>query len=485
MRVSRPCHQAPQNAHNNRAVVIGGGLAGIAAAVRLVEHRWQVCLIETRKRLGGRATSFTDPKTGQTLDNCQHVLMGCCTNLIDLYRRTGVDGKIEWSNKLYFTAPHVSEPSKPWVIEVLEANDLPAPMHMTESLMAFRTLTMAEKVAIARGLVAIARLGRHGSEELRNLDFLSWLKQGGQPEGAIKKFWSIITVSALNELPQLSAANYAMQVFQEGFLANAEACLMGVANVPLLNLYGPADRLIADSGGQLLLGAGAQRLVFENGRITAVELADRTRIVGDVFVSAVPFDRLACLSDTDLCKADIRLRSLDRFKTSPIIGIHLWFDRPVMRTPHLILTASSLQWLFNKGNDPAIGGFYLHGVISAAHDVIDIPARQIIEMVVAEVHKALPDARAAKLLHSKAIKEKRATFSVRPGVDRLRPDTRGAIHNLYLAGDWCRTGWPATMEGAVRSGYLAAAAVLQDAHQSAEGLVPDLPRSRLYRAVFG
>ena len=470
-------------------MVIGGGLAGIAAAVRLAERRWQVCLIETRKRLGGRATSFTDPQTGQTLDNCQHVLMGCCTNLVDLYRRIGVDGKISWSNKLYFTAPHASEPSssstKPWVVEVLEANDLPAPMHMTESIMAFRTLTLAEKVAIARGIMAIARLGRHGREELRNLDFLSWLKQDCQPDGAIKKFWSVITVSALNELPQLSAANYAMQVFQEGFLANAEACLMGIATVPLLNLYDPADRLVTEAGGQILLGAGAHRLVFENGRITAVELDDQTRIDGDVFVSAVPFDRLACLSDTDLRKADTRLRSLDRFNTSPIIGIHLWFDRPVMRTPHLILTTSLLQWLFNKGNDPQIGGHYLHGVISAAHDVIDIPGRQIIEMVVAEVHKALPDARVAKLLYSKVIKEKRATFSVRPGVDRLRPAARGAIKNLYLAGDWCRTGWPATMEGAVRSGYLAANAVLQDTHQSTEGLVPDLPRSQLYRAAFG
>ncbi|MEE9213069.1 MAG: hydroxysqualene dehydroxylase HpnE, partial [Phycisphaeraceae bacterium] len=404
----------------------------------------------------------------------------------DLYRRLGVDDKIQWFGKLYFTAPAAGitiNGDDPWVIDELEADDLPAPLHMTRSLLQFKTLSLTEKVAIARGMLGITRLGKTGREALGDQTFLDWLQEHHQPRGAIEKFWSVITISALNELPQTSAASYAMQVFQEGFLANADASVVGLPAVPLVQLYDPADPAITAAGGRVILGAGAQRFIFEQGRVTALELADGTTIGGSVFISAVPFDRLAKLVDPQMCKADARLRRLDRVGVSPIIGIHLWFDRCVMHLPHLILMRSPLQWIFNKSADPEVGGQHLHGVISAAHDLVDTPADDLIKLVVAEVRKALPKASDAELLHAKVVKEKRATFSVRAGIDRLRPAARGAIPNLYLAGDWCDTGWPATMEGAVRSGYLAAAAVLHDAHQPIDGLVPDLPRSSLYRLV--
>ncbi len=466
-------------------VVVGGGLAGIAAALRLADRGYTVTLVETRKRLGGRATSFVDPATGALLDNCQHVLMGCCTNLIDLYRRLGVLDQIQWHRRLYFAD------SKGRVDE-LEADDLPAPLHMARSLMGFQTLTVLEKAAIVRGLWAMIRMGPAGRQRCHDMTFGQWLKQHHQPASAIKKFWSVIVVSALNEWPSRVDAAYAIQVFQEGFLCHDQAYVMGLSAAPLVRLYDAAQRVITQAGGRVWLSAGADRFEFDGQTVTGLRLADGRRLGGDAFISALPADRLSKLCNDAMQRADPRLQQLEQLTSSPIIGLHLWFDappdRPIMKLPHLILIDSPLQWLFNKGYDPQLKGQHLHGVISAAHDRVDQSAQQLIEMAVSETQRVLGAngvVRHAPLLHARVVKEKRATFSATPGIDRRRPRARGAIGNLYLAGDWCCSGWPATMEGATRSGYLAAAEVLQDQGQLGEPpLVPDLRPGPLYR-VWG
>ena len=467
-------------------LVVGGGLAGIATAVYLAKVGISTTLVETRKRLGGRATSFVDPTTGQTLDNCQHVLLGCCTNLVDLYRRLGVVNQIRWHRRLYFAGESQG-------IDCLEADDLPAPLHMTRSLMGFGLLTWSEKIAISRGMLAILRLGDRGREAWQNRPFSQWLAEFHQPAGAVRKFWSVIVISALNELPDRVDASYAIQVFQEGFLAHEQGYVMGVPAVPLISLYDTAHRVIAESGGRVLLSTGANQFIFENGQIIGLELSHGQRLLADVFVSAVPHDRLSKLCTSRMLDADPRLRGLGRIGTSPIIGIHLWFetqaDAPIMNLPHLILTQGKLQWIFNKGYDVQLGGQHLHGVISAAHDLVDKPADQIIEIAVQETRRALsqfPQGSECKMLHSVVVKEKRATFSISPGVDRFRPRTQGQIENLFLAGDWCQTGWPATMEGATRSGYLAGNAVAQKyypqrALHPLQAVVSDLPRTACYQ----
>jgi len=459
-------------------VVVGGGLAGIAAAVRLAHDGVGVTLVETRKRLGGRATSFIDPTTGHVLDNCQHVLMGCCTNLIDLYRRLGVADRIQWHRRLYFAGDH-------GVVDQMEADDLPAPMHMFRSLMGFRSISLAEKIAIGRGMLAILRLGRAGRQRLHDMSFGRWLADHHQPEGAIQKFWSVIVTSALNEQVDKVDAAYAVQVFQEGFLANESAYVVGLPAVPLADLYDTVSRVIEAAGGAVLRSARVEKFFFEDHRVAGLSLADGRRLDADLFVVALPYNRLAKLCSAPMCHEDLRLQRLDAFGASPIIGIHLWFessrDRPVMSLPHLIMTRGHLQWLFNKGYDEQMGGQHLHGVISAAYGLVNTPGQEIIALAVAEIRQALGgSARAAagKLLCGRVIKEKRATFSAGPGMDPMRPAARGQIDNLYLAGDWCQTGWPATMEGATRSGYLAAAAVMEDlcgvADESVRPLVADL-----------
>ena len=516
-----------------RVIVIGGGLAGIAAAVRLAGRGQHVTLVETRKRLGGRATSFTDPQTGQTLDNCQHVLMGCCTNLIDLYKRLDVQNAIEWHRTLYFmdlgggSSEFKVQSSKfdgplpnserrtlnsEHLIDTLEADDLPAPLHMTRALMAFRSLTILEKLAISRGMFAIMRLSERNRRAVHHQSFADWLTDHGQSKGAIDKFWAPVVISALNELPEQCAADYAIHVFQDGFLRSSDAYVMGLSRVPLVRLYDAAEKAIEKAGGRVMLSTSAEELVLEDARITAL-IADGQRLEADDFVSALPHDRLAKVCGPDMFKADTRLRRIDRFTTSPILGIHLWFERedgkPVMTLPHLVLMRSPLQWIFNKGQESEVSGQvsgvsadtseapkpthsrgwvpqHLHGVISAAHDLVDQPADRIIDMILAEVRRALPAARDARLVHARVVKEKRATFSPRPGVDAFRPGPTGAIGNLFLAGDWCQSGWPATMEGAVRSGYLAAAALLREAGcDGVEPLVPDLEAEAMYRLING
>lgn len=467
-------------------VVIGGGLAGIAAAVCLAERGRRVTLVETRQRLGGRATSFSDPTTGDLLDNCQHVLLGCCTSLIDLYRRLGVLDLIEWHRRLYFrdAAGH---------LDVLEADDLPAPLHMTRALMGFRGLSLRDKLAISRGMWAMMRVGRAGRRALGDVSFTDWMVQHGQPRSAIDRFWAVIIISACNEQPDRVAARYALQVFQDGFLNHEASYVMGLSAAPLVKLYDPASALIERAGGRVMLSSGAERLEMEGGRVRTLQLTDGTVLQADAFVSAVPFDRLAKLLPLEAAGRDERLRGLMQLTVSPIIGIHLFFDRPVMTLPHLILMDSPLQWIFNKSGagvetsstrdtrHPTSASQHLHGVISAAHDLVDQPAEVIAALAEAEMRKALNIPAAARVTHQRVVKEKRATFSVSPGSDCWRAKPTGEIANLVLAGDWTDTGWPATMEGAVRSGYTAAAALLGDA----DPLPPDLPDTRMYRLIAG
>ena len=347
--------------------------------------------------------------------------------------------------------------------------------------MGFTGMTWAEKYAISKGMLAVMKLGVEGRKKWHHRSFAHWLKEHKQPAGAIQKFWACVTISALNEQPQNMAADYAIQVFQEAFCANSDAYHMGLPKVPLVKLYDTAQDFLKKAGGCVQLRTSAQKLRFENGQVTGLKTGDGDILTADNYVSSVPFDRLAKLCDSDMLKADARLQSLGQFGVSPIIGIHIWFSRVVMDLPHMALTQSPLHWIFNKGTDGA-GWQHLHGVISAADELVLLNADQIIHMIVDEMRKVLPKAGTLEPVHHRVVKEKRATFRLSPGIDEIRPAAAGAISNLFLAGDWTDSGWPATMEGAVRSGYRAAGAILK---QGDDLLIPNLPDDLLYEFLTG
>ncbi len=468
------------NPTKKSVAVIGGGLAGVAAAIRLADAGYLPIVIESRKMLGGRATSVVDPRHGELIDNCQHVVLGCCTNLLDFYDRLGVLDRIQWHRTLYWSRGHGG-------VDRMKAAVLPAPVHLSPACLRMKLFDRAERRHIARVMWRIIRRG--AAERVRWADrtFLEFLEDCGQPEPVIRRFWDVIITSACNLPVGKVGAAYALQVFQEGFLDNRWSYTMGLATVPLVSLYDPAVEMVRSGGGEVRLGTSARGIAYDSGRVTGV-VTSHGLVPASAIVSAVPFDRLDKLASETMKRADTRLQSLNRLEFSTILGVHLWFGAPIMDLPHLILPDHGAQWLFNKGVDEG-GRQHIHAVVSAADDWMSLNEDEIIARVLDDVHRALPQAAGLNPVLVRCIKEKRATFAATPGVEALRPAASprrvaaAGIDNLFLAGDWCDTGWPATLEGAVRSGYAAANAVCERDGVPTTGLVEDVPASFLARLL--
>ena len=378
----------------------------------------------------------------------------------------------------------------------MRGDPLPAPLHLARSMLGYRGLGLGDRAAVGRAMTAIMRAGVEGRAAVAGQTFGDWLRARGQSESAIERFWEVIVVSALNAGVDRLGAGYAFQVFQDGFMAHRRAYVMGVPTVSLAALYDSAERVIARGGGAVMTGSSVRRIGFDAGagRVTEVELADGTVIHPDLIVSALPFDRLAKVAPAELRAADERLARLEEIEVSPIVGIHMWFDRPVVGWPHMIFVDSPLQWVFVHKDGEA--GQHVHGVISAAEAWVGRRDEEVLAMAAEELsryptacgrgggRRGGPVGEAA-LVRGRVIREKRATFAPTPGVDALRPGARGSVENLILAGDWAATGWPATMEGAVRSGYLAAWAAMGEGAGEGGMVVADLPKAPLYRLLSG
>jgi zeta-carotene desaturase len=428
--------------------VVGGGLAGMAAAAVLGEAGYEVDLYEAKPYLGGRATSYSVPGSDgsvEIIDNCQHVLLRCCVNLLDLYQRLGVVGNIEFYREFFFVEPGGR-------VSSLKAGRLPAPLHFTESFLQLKSLSLREKAAIARGLLAIRREYRI-RQELVSMTMLDWLHEKKQPARAIERFWRQILVSAINEELDRMAAVHACQVFYLGFLASTNAYEMGVPSVPLGQLYRsdvwkrwPNVRLRLKSRVDDIGAEG----VTVDGRVNRCDLV----------IIAVPFERL---------EEAWNGAHAPEMSHSPITGIHLWFDRQITELPHATLLDRTIQWMFNKG-----GGRQIQLVVSASRTLISMSRGEIVSLAVSELAEYFPRVKQAQVLKAHVVKEVRATFSAEPGVEARRPPSRTILPNVFLAGDYTRSGWPATMEGAVRSGYLAAEEVTREAGIPRKFVIQDI-----------
>jgi squalene-associated FAD-dependent desaturase len=457
-------------------IVIGGGLAGLSAGVALAEAGWRVRLFEQKPFLGGRATSYVLPD-GEHVDNCQHVTLGCCTNLEDFYRRVGSAGKIKFFDRLLFQDPQGRTGE-------MQAGMLPAPFHMTGSFAGFAPLTLADKRSIAMAMLDILR-GKGHTADLDTpggISMLEWLKRRKQTKGAIERFWRVVLVSALDEELDRTDARFGVDVFWKGFLSNRTGYRMGVPSVPLAELYDGCKMEIEKRGGEVNLRMPVRGIQVANGAVAGVEFDGGRRESAEAYVFALPHPAMADLASEEMKLCDPRLGELGNIGVSPITGVHFWFDREVMKEPFVTLLDTTTQWIFNKtalydekNGSGKTKGQYLQLVISASYDLLQKPRQEIIDLCLKEVLQALPAAREAKLVKATVVKEAAATFSPQPGVDRWRPNQETKIGGMYLAGDWTATGWPATMEGAVRSGYLAAEAVLRSAGIPRKFLQPDLP----------
>ncbi len=442
-------------------IVCGGGIAGMAAALRLAERGVAVTLLETRGKLGGRATSFVDVRTGQTLDNCQHVTLGCCVNYLDFLERLGALGLLEWHDEQYWV-------ERGGRTSVIRPGWLPAPLHFTGAMLGASFLSPGDIAQLARIGGAMLRTDRtkHTGET-----FGAYLRAHGQGERLIRRFWSPVVVSACNLDVDKVAASSALHVFQDGFFAHAKAASIGLPRVPLVQLYDRAEGSIVAAGGMVRVGCGIESIGAGWVKTTAGET-----LRAGAIVCALPVERAREVIEP--AARDERQALMERFTFSPILGVHLTFDRPVMSTPHAVLVDASTQWLFRKDES----GRRVHAVVSAADEWMALSEQEIAARVEADIKAYLPGSRDAVLVVARPVKEKRATFAPTPLVEQSRPNAVGSS-GVILAGDYTATGWPATMEGAAQSGYTAAAAVLGEPLDSLHA-VP-LAVSKLVRLARG
>jgi squalene-associated FAD-dependent desaturase len=449
-------------------LIIGGGLAGLAAATALAPRGFRVTLLESRNRLGGRASSFTDAATGQLVDACQHVSMGCCTNLAHFCRTVGIDHLLRPQPVLYFMTPDRR-------VSRFRAGRLPAPLHLAGSFLGAHYLTLGEKLRIVWALASLRREpATNGDGEPDDPPFLDWLKAHRQTQRTIDRFWGLVLTSALNEVPERIGLRYARKVFLDGFLGHRRGFEVELPAVPLGRLYGDELQAWLDRHGVgLHFQRGARAVQVTDQEVTGVELRDGELLRADWYVSAVPFDRLLDLLPLAVVDAHPAFANLRHLETSPITSVHVWYDRPVTELPHAVLIDCAGQWVFNRG-ETAPGEHYLQVVVSAARQFRGLGHEEVQRRTVAELETLFPAAAGATVRRARVVTEHAATFSAVPGVDRWRPVQGSPLRNLLLAGDWTATGWPATMEGAVRSGYLAAEELLRRLGRGERLLQPDL-----------
>jgi squalene-associated FAD-dependent desaturase len=436
--------------------VLGAGLAGLACAVELSERGQRVTLFERRRWAGGKTYSFRERETGELVDNGQHVFLGCTTAYVAFLRKLGTLGLTARQRRL--RVPVFDECGRR---ADLWAARLPPPFHLLPALLSYRHLSPRDRLLVAR---AAAAAGRRCEAERRALDgvsFAAWLRDCGQSEAAIRGFWDFITVPTLNCRSEEASAAAALFVLREGFLGANDASAIGVARVGLSELHvEPALRLLERRGATLRLGCAVERLEVRDGAVEGVALASGEREAFDVVVSALPHGRLLEALPAAL-RGEAPFAGLARLRTAPIVNLHFWFDRPVAPFEFAAFARSELQWVFNGSRlgGEASGEEHLVLSLSAAEAYLPLTKEQLRERFVPLLERALPAARGARLARFAAVKEPEATFVPAPGAEGLRPGPETPVGNLFLAGAWTATGWPATMESAVRSGVAAARAV--------------------------
>ncbi len=459
--------------------VIGGGVAGMSVACALAEAGLRVQLVERRGYLGGRASSYLHPGVNEVIDNCQHVLFGCCTNLTGFYRRIGVADRIHWTSEMTMIEPGGWRsrlgPSK------LVGIGLPAPLHGLPRLLSAHAFSLADKLALARAFGALMRpVPAYSRESLG-----AWLKRHGQTRGTIERFWRLVIASALNADLDSIALPYAAKVIRELFMNSAFAGSMGMSTVPLSELYAGVVPFIEERGGRVHLSTFLEGAEWD-GAVAQWRLRTRTReLVSDDLIFALPFEATKqLLPQMPAAEGKPELaRKIEQHEHWPICSVHLWFDREITELEHAVLLDREIHWLYNQSRLQRRSGNYVELVVSATRAFAALPREQAIGQALAELAEFFPRVKEAKLEKVALVKEVRATFGVPPGIDEWRPHAVSPWPNCYLAGDWTATGWPSTMESAARSGHLAAEALCINRGKKQSFVEPDLKPEAFMKLV--
>ncbi len=432
-------------------MVIGGGLAGLAAAVELAEKGYKPVLIERRPYLGGRASSFFHKGLGEEVDIGQHVFMRCCTAYIQFLRKVGAWELVRLQPRLKVQVRALSG-QRAW----LTGSPLPGVLYLAPALARFPFLTPRERLSVAKAFLAARRTDR---ELEGNQTFADWLRAHGQG-GLIGKFWDFLVLPTLNARAEEASAALGLMVLQEAFL-RSHAADLGYARVGLSEIAARAAEFIRAHGGEVLLNKGVVALQVEASRVRGLRLGDGTELSTELAISAVPPAALLHLLP-ERWRRESFFAQLRHLRWNPIVNLFLRFDRPVLEdeVEVLALWDGTRSWIFNRSCILERNGAQVCISVSGAQELIPLTPEGVLQRLLPELQAALPAARRARIAKFLVIKQPEATLAVAPEMARYRPPpgAETPIANLLLAGDWTATGWPSTMEGAVRSGLAAAAA---------------------------
>jgi len=438
-------------------LVIGGGFAGLAAGVALAEGGCRVRLLEQKPYLGGRARSFLDLTTGSVVDNGQHIFMGCYHSTIRFLSTIGTLDRVRFQERL--TVHFLDRDGR---VSHLQCPDLPSPWHVLLGVLRSESLTFREKLEVLRLGMAL-RETNEAKRGPKGLSVREWLTRLGQSKRLQRNFWDLLCIAAMNEDPEIANAALFERVLRRALFTSPADSRLGIARVGLSEVYvDAAADFIRAKGGRVECGRGVSGLLVSEGQCRGVLLSTGEQIEAESVVSAVACFQLAGLLPGDLLRREPFVAALILLRPAPIISINLWFDRPITDLDFAGLRGATMQWLFNKGKISEQSDGYVSLVLSGAYRHIATSKEELLATALREFGDFFPEARQARLLHSLVIKERFATFSPTCEAEALRPATRTPIRGLFLAGDWTATGLPATIEGAVQSGYAAAHAVLEN-----------------------
>jgi zeta-carotene desaturase len=459
-------------------IVVGAGAAGLAAAAALAQAGKSVTVLERKPYVGGRACSYEHPALREVVDS-QHVLLGCCTNLIELCEQAGNADKIRWYDQQTFLEPGGRS-------STIVASRLPAPFHFAPSFLGMSMLGWKDKLRMARGLMEFFR-GYPGAD---NESVEQWLKRTRQTKLSVRHFWNPILMATLNDRIAHCSTRYAGKIFHELFIKSSTGGRLGIPTVPLSEFYVAVARLIESRGGTLQLRASVESIIQERDGRWRVSVAD-TNYTADAIILALPFEQIQKLLPAvrlNEHSAGLALNTRDELELklarqvhSPFTSILFWFDQEITDLDHAWLLDTTIEWFFHKSRirrHAPEKGSYVEVVIAGSRAQLSMTRDQILTGALDELQLFFPEMKRAKLIKSGVLKEARATFSVVPGLDQFRPRQATEWPGLYLAGDWTATEWPSTMEGAVRSGRLAAGAVMGD---DSRFMAAEIPASGLMR----
>jgi squalene-associated FAD-dependent desaturase len=437
-------------------LIIGGGFAGLAAGVALAEAGKKVRLLEQKPHLGGRARSFRDPTTGSLVDNGQHILMGCYHATIRFLSTIGTLERVHFQPRL--AVPFLDRGGR---LTRLECPNWPPPWHLLFGVLRSGSFTWTEKMEVLRMGKAL-RSAKPGTKATAGESVTTWLSRLGQSGSLQRNFWDLLCIATMNEDPRIAGARLFERVLRLALFTSPADSRLGIVRGGLSECYtAAATAYIEARGGRVETACGVRQLLIADGFCRGVELSQGGKLETGPVISAVPWQQLAGLLPGNLLRTEPFFSAELALRPAPIISINLWFDAPLTELEFAGLRGTTIQWLFNKSRILGSSDHYVSLVLSGAHQQVGRPKQELLALALQELGELLPDVRKAKLLHSLVIKERCATFSPSPEADLLRPPARTPVRGLLLAGDWTDTGLPATIEGAVQSGYTAAREVLQ------------------------